>query len=352
MDVGHARMERLLGLITLLLNASRPISFREIRETMPYYASGSEATALRRFERDKASLVDDLGVPIRYVEPDPDEESLAEGGYVLERKAYYLPDLDLTPEEMTALYVAGAAARSMAGFPWSAEVGHALEKIRFASGERSDEEREPSGRLVVRPQAGDAEVVGSRFAVLRDTIARRKRVTLVYRGLFRDEETTRDVDPLGLFLREGVWCLYAHCHLRGGLRTFHLDRMTSLVVNPKSPRNPDFDQPEGLDLARLARLRPWSYPVTEPVTARVLLEPRLAFSANALFGEDASVQGAEGGRTMVEIEVGNPEAFLEQVLSLRDGATLLEPLALRQALVSRLEALAALGDEVEARRGV
>ncbi|MFW5878730.1 MAG: helix-turn-helix transcriptional regulator [Myxococcota bacterium] len=347
MDAGHARMERLLGLITLLLNETRPVSFRELRETVPYYEDGNEAAAQRRFERDKAALVEELGIPIRYVEPDPDLEGGGEGGYVLERQAYYLPDLQFTPEEMTALWVAGSAARSMAGFPWAAEVERAMEKIRFASGEPGEEEEKPSGRLVVRPQAADPETIGVRFAAFRDAIARRKRVQIVYRGLFRDEQTKREVDPIGLFLRDGVWCLYAMCHLRGAMRTFHLHRIESFEVNKRSPRKPDFDPPAGLDLGKLAKLEPWQYPVGKPVRARVVLEQRLAFSASAIFGEEARVFEEPEGRVRVELEVTNEEAFLELVLSLRDGAKLLEPESFKKKLVSRLDSLIASFPEQE-----
>jgi proteasome accessory factor B len=332
-----ARLERLLGLITLLLNADRPVSFRAVRESMPEYAGLAEASAQRKFERDKAALTDELGIPIRYVEADPDEDE--ESGYVLEGDAYYLPDLDLSSDELAALFVAGTAARAMAGFPWPVEVARALEKIRFAAnaGEASGDPLPQ--RLVVRPPSGSGEAVGRHFAALRDAVARQKRARIAYRGLWRDEETVREVDPFGLFLRERTWCLFGHCHLRNERRTFHLDRIASVEVNAKGPRTPDFEVPSDVDLAALARLKPWQYPLFEPVVARLRLAPRLAFAATRLFGAGATVEAEPDGSAQVAVEVRHPDAFLEHLLGLRDGVVLLEPDDLKAGLLRRLDAI-------------
>ena len=339
MDASNKRPERLLSLVTLLLNSRRPVSFAKIRGLMPEYGVGSEQTALRKFERDKASLVEDLGIPIRYVEIDTEEEadsSSPSGGYVLDKQSYYLPSLSLSSDELVALYVAGAASRAMDGFPWAIEVTRALEKIRFASSNGETEEL-CDLPLAVKPSRERNEKAGRTLALIRDAVARKKRVHLAYRGLWRDELTHREVDPFGLFLRDGLWCLQAYCHLRDEQRTFDIDRIESLKVNPNAPRKPDFDPPADLDLAALARLRPWSYPVGEPVLAVVLLEQRLAFFAKSMFGEDAKVSWKPDKRALVEVSVTNSEAFIEHVLGLRDGATLLGPPALRDELLARLD---------------
>src|SRR5215213_7574401 len=51
----------------------------------------------------------------------------------------------------------------------------------------------------------------------------RRMVRLRYRS-GRAEETEREVDPYGLVHREGYWYAVGHCHLRGGMRLFRLDR--------------------------------------------------------------------------------------------------------------------------------
>ena len=85
-----ARTERLLNLLTLLLNARRPMSLREIRELDEFdaYRTEDPKSGERAFERDKAALVE-LGIPLRWVAPEQDEEEEGgQGGYVVDRERF------------------------------------------------------------------------------------------------------------------------------------------------------------------------------------------------------------------------------------------------------------------------
>lgn len=332
------RAERLLDLVTFLVNADRPVPFKAIRAHFEDYARVSVDSALRKFERDKADLLD-LGIPLAYHEPDPDADTLEEVGYRIPPEAYFLPKLELSPEELALLTVAGAAVRGMEGFPWQSEVGRALEKIAFAAEESGARPAELVRRLAVDPGAGgDPKRVGAHFAALRDALMRRKTVELDYHGFFRDEVTRRAVDPYGLFLRGGIWCLFGHCHLREGPRTFHLDRIARVTVNPARPRSPDYEIPGSVDLAALARQRPFEYPIEDEQAVRVRLEPRLAFSARALFGEHAAVEEQGDGGAEVTVRVRHLDALVDQVISLGDGARILSPEAARTRIVERVTA--------------
>ena len=102
------------------------------------------------------------------------------------------------------------------------------------------------------PEAGpvDSDVV----LQLAEAIRARERVTLRYVSP-ASGETNRTVDPYGL-VRLQRWYLAAHCHLRGALRTFRLDRIRHLARRAES-----FTPPDGFDAfaavtASLA-LAPW-----------------------------------------------------------------------------------------------
>src|SRR5689334_25329322 len=109
-----ARTERLLNLLTLLLNSRRPISLREIRELDEFgaYRTDDPKSGERAFERDKAALLE-LGVPLRWLAPEQEEDDEGTGGYVIDRENYDLPDLELTPGELALLSIAGAAAATL-----------------------------------------------------------------------------------------------------------------------------------------------------------------------------------------------------------------------------------------------
>jgi predicted DNA-binding transcriptional regulator YafY len=55
----------------------------------------------------------------------------------------------------------------------------------------------------------------------------RRRVALRYRRA-DGEATERRFDPYGLVCRRGRWYGIGHCHLRGGLRLFRLDRVAAV----------------------------------------------------------------------------------------------------------------------------
>lgn len=343
------RAERLLDLVTLLVNAERPVPFKAIRDHFPDYAGATPDAAQRKFERDKSDLLD-LGIPLAFVEPDPDRgPDAAEGGYRIPRDAYFLPRLDLTPAELGLLSVAGAAARGMRGFPWAEEVGRALEKIGFAAEETGARPAPLTRHLHVDAGvAGDPARVGGAFAVLRDALARRKEVRLTYHGLYRDEVTERTVDPYGLFLRDGTWCLHGHCHLRDARRTFHLDRIGAVEVNRSRPKQPDYEIPGDLDLRALARQRPWELPFEPEIEVVVHLAPHLAFAARALFGERARVKPEAGGGATVEVPVRHLAALVSQVIGLGDGAVILGPDPARERIAARLEGALARARDPEA----
>lgn len=326
-----------MDLVTLLINTERPVAFHEIRDHFDDYGSVSPDSALRKFERDKADLLE-LGIPVEYLEPEDDSDEEG-GGYRVDPEAYFLPPIDLKPDELALLTVAGAAARGMKGFPWPAEVARALEKIAFAAEESGAAPAAIADRLAVRPPTGgDPARVGAYFGELRGALARQKTVDLVYHGLYRDETSERTVEPYGLLMRDGTWCLYAHCRLRDDRRTFHLDRIEKLEVNRARPKSPDYELPDDVDLATLAQQRPWEYAIGAPVEVTVLLEPYLAFSARALFGQGARVEMQDDGRARVRISTGFVPPLIRRVLSLGDGVLIEGPPEVRAQLVEHLEA--------------
>ena len=96
-------LERLLNLVALLLEARTPMTFEQIRETLPdAYGQQDKDSAKRMFERDKDTLRD-YGIPLELVATDIWE---VEQGYTIPKEAYYLPEIAFTPEELAALFVA------------------------------------------------------------------------------------------------------------------------------------------------------------------------------------------------------------------------------------------------------
>jgi proteasome accessory factor B len=329
--------QRLLDLAALLLKAAEPVSWREIQEQFPDDYAGTGEAAIRKFERDKADLLE-LGIPVRYAAGDEDLQA----GYLIDKDEFYLPDLKLPPEDLALLYLAGSAALAQGSFPYARDLAHALNKLSFAARAPGASEAAALGARLSAEDDGDeggARAAAGRVEELSRAIAHRKRVHLVYRGAERRGTTERDVDPYGLYQQGGAWLLVGHCHLREALRTFHVSRIESLQVNPAAPRTADFGAPAGFSLAEHAQQDPWEYRKHAPLRCRVRLDPAVGAEVLASFGERAELREDARG-TVVELWATNGEGLLRHVLALGDQAEVLAPRPLRERARATLAAIA------------
>lgn len=309
------RTERLLDLVALLLDSSEPISWAELREAFPNdYGSGSDEAAERKFERDKAELLE-LGIPLTYIQADDERKD----GYLVDRESYYLPEVGLTPEELAVLYAAGSAALASGAFPGRDDLAHALRKIGFFGGPALPALRV---RMELAAPAGGAELA-SRLETLWAAAAARKWVQLSYYSPRGGGVTERRVDPYGLALRRGTWSLVGYCHLRQGVRTFHVHRIRELKANASRPRTPDFEVPASFRLEDHVAGYAWQHRFHEPVEVGLLLSGELApLAARAFPG--ARVE-ARGEQAHVVVAATFLDGLMRYALSLGPGCRVVSP---------------------------
>src|SRR5918995_4435540 len=119
------RLERLTNLVATLLDTRRPLPLEELVELVPGYPP-DKPSYRRQFERDKETLRG-IGIPL---ETETLDALGPEVGYRIRPDEYYLPDLELTPEEQAALHVAVTAVRLEGGAG-----PEGLLKLRGAQGE-------------------------------------------------------------------------------------------------------------------------------------------------------------------------------------------------------------------------
>jgi predicted DNA-binding transcriptional regulator YafY len=342
------RSKRLLDLVVILLGARTPVPYREIRAQFRAYQTENEEAGLRAFERDKADLLE-LGVPLRYIQPDEDD-GVDEPGYVVDLRRYRLPEIHLTPDEIGALVLAGSVARAAPGTTYAEAVDLALKKLAFdvppgadspGAAEAPGSRRVPEPVLVHYPSPQGAAELAERLAELEQAIRNRKRVTFGYTSAQEGAATRRDVDPYGLVYRQGAWLLVGHCHLRKGVRTFRLDRVTELAVAPK-PRSPDFERPEGFDVRAYASRSPWTFEIEAPVPVVLDVLPAAAAIADEDFGKSVKRAPLPGGKgTRVTFTCANPDFVVGRVLAAKGGLVVREPAALVARVRAELDALAA-----------
>ena len=164
-------------------------------------------SARASFERDKA-LIRNLGVRIT--------ESIEHDGatsYTIRREDYFLPDLQLTPDEQLALRF--AAARVDIGETWDLE---AVAKLTSTETAASGGDGSLSADVALETAAAQ-QTAGSLLPRLAAASAERAQVRFAYGG------RRRDAQPLGLLCRAGYWYLAARED--GVVKTFRVDRMES-----------------------------------------------------------------------------------------------------------------------------
>jgi proteasome accessory factor B len=342
------RSKRLLDLVMLLLRARTPVTYREIREQFPGYQTGNPEAGLRAFERDKADLLD-LGVPIRYITPEEDD-SLEDGGYVIDLKRFRMPEVRLTADEVSALVLAASVARAMPGGAYPKIVDLALKKLAFDLPEgpdtptefprqvRAASERPPVLVHFPERRLPAAKEIGESFSILESAIRFRKRVTFTYQAAGTGTVSRRDVDPYGLVYREASWVLVGWCHLRKEIRSFRVDRMRDVEMAPK-PKSPDFERPTGFDVREYANRSPWTFAVEPPEEIELAIRPEAAEIANDDFGPGA-VKQADGELTIVRFTCTNPDFAVSKILAAKGAIAVRTGDRLRRRVAAELEAVA------------
>jgi len=312
-------LERLLNLVILLLETPRFLTFEQIRERLPAYDQGDDESAKRMFERDK-DVLRDLGVPVEVGSTDAWE---VEQGYRIPKERYYLPDIEFTEEEIAALFVAAQTPGT------EDEAGQAVRKLQSGV--------EPSvlAMMSAGPVAAGADAPGGRLRAVTGAIEARRALRFDYRAASGDV-ATRHVDPWSLVWRMGRWYLVGFDRDRGEIRAFRLSRFRS---DPESAGEASAP-PEGFDGREHVVGGP-SAPPEEPVTARVLLSPNVAWWAVSTSTGARVVGTREDGWVEAEFPAERGESFTAWALSFGPEAVVLAPRELRQDVVRRLEAAGA-----------
>ncbi|HEV7974840.1 YafY family protein [Amycolatopsis sp.] len=223
------RTDRLYALVEeLRAVAPRPRSAR--------WLAGRFEVSVRTVERDMNAL-QQSGVPIY-------AEAGRTGGYCLD-KARTLPPVNLTPGEAVAMAV---ALRGLEGTPFRVTAGAALRKlVAVMQGDDAAAAHELAGRIHLLGEAGPTP---SMPRMVTDALSTRRVLRIGY-GDREGAVTLREIEPLGYVGKPDHWYLMAWCRLRGALRAFRIDRITSVSVTaevpaPRSLRREDLDIPYGV----------------------------------------------------------------------------------------------------------
>jgi proteasome accessory factor B len=308
------KLERLMNLVAVLLDTSRPISAEDLRDQVPGYPEAGP-TFHRAFERDKDDLRE-LGVPL-VVEPVPGTDPPRDG-YRIPRDEYYLADPGLEADELAALHL--AVSTIQIGGPTDDEALWKLGGVIDADGVGA----RPAGADPVASLPADG-----RLPLLFDAVAHRQRVRLTHGAV------ARLVDPYRLDFRRGRWYLTGLDHERDDIRSYRLDRIEG-EVSTDGPAQA-FDRPD--EVRSGAERQPWELGDEPAVEAHLLVDADQAGYAVHLVGEEAVARRHDDGSVELVLPVSSPLAFRSFALTFLEHAEVLGPPELRDDLIAALEAL-------------
>ena len=120
-----------------------------------------------------------------------------------------------SPQEGFGLLAAGKAALGIPGADSDGALASAIEKLENVIGQRAP--------LAVDLNAPDI------FEKLQIATEVKMRLQIDYYSKYRDEISTRVVDPFELVARDGRWYLRAYCLVAKGHRTFRIDRIDNVI---------------------------------------------------------------------------------------------------------------------------
>ncbi|MBR9990557.1 MAG: WYL domain-containing protein [Gemmatimonadetes bacterium] len=367
------KLQRWLDIIAYLVGRRLPVAADELMRAVPAYAERWESDdtkqheAVRRsFERDKDELRK-LGIPIRTVKYSTGDASDVHEGYIIERRDFYLPYLKLVKEATGApefqargrianvevqeddAPLALSALRRVAdvpGFPLAKEARSAFRKLAFDLDPHAFETR--SEVLFMEPP-GSAEL-SDRLRTISDALLARKRVTFRYHGIYRGDETSRDVDGYGLLFQHGNWYLIGRDNDRNGIRVFRVGRMDDVAANTRSPNSEDYTIPDDFQLGDFVGRQAWELGEEEEQAVRARVQFRFPLSLWAERNEHGTLESrGPDGSAIRAFTVHQVNPFLRWLLTLQGEAEVLEPASLKQELRTLAQTIAvAHGGEPDA----
>ncbi len=249
---------RVLALLELLQNAD------ELPGTELARQLGVDSRTLRRY----VTRLQDMGVPVQSVRGRYGAYRLMPGSK--------LPPLMLTDQEAVAVSVGLLFARELGLADTVAGAHSAQAKLeRVMPSVLRGKLRAVSGAVQLDVSQPVATMHSESLLEMSTAALERYRVRLRYQAANQDV-SEREFDCYGLAWRGGCWYAVGHCHLRGGLRSFRLDRIQLLT-----PLTVSFLPPFDFDAVRHLALGLATMPRTHAIVVR--LKTRLATAQAELF---------------------------------------------------------------------
>lgn len=173
------------------------------------------------------------------------------------------------------------------------------------------------------------------MAELSKAVAKGVQVEIGYKAASTEQETLRIVDPYLIWAMSGAFYLIGRCHLRGAVRTFAMDRITSFRALKES-----FRYPKNFRLADFLQTA-FRVMTGDPQTIKVRFFPGAArVVRERIWHPTQELREQEDGSLIITLEVPINYEVISWILGFGSAAEVLQPASLRSRLLKELEASA------------
>ncbi|GEP90372.1 Predicted DNA-binding transcriptional regulator YafY, contains an HTH and WYL domains [Chitinophaga terrae (ex Kim and Jung 2007)] len=178
--------------------------------------------SLRTVYRDVKAL-QEAGVPIG--------AEAGTGYYIVD--GYHLPPIMFSKEEAAALLTGEKLMAQFSDISNRKQFGLAMEKIRSVlRGAEKDYLETLDDNIAVlraRPQFEDMQFPNRFLTEIQQALGTNHVIKIDYYSL-QNQDSAREVEPIGIFYTSNYWHLIAYCRLRQGYRDFRIDRIRKLTI--------------------------------------------------------------------------------------------------------------------------
>jgi predicted DNA-binding transcriptional regulator YafY len=146
-------------------------------------------------------------------------------------EGYRLPPVMFSKEEALALLVAEKIVLTVSDQHNSRQIQSAMYKVK-AILKNSDKDvlADIDENIAIRPPRKPLteNKISNLIQAILNSIADQQIIHIHYTTLGKEESTTRNIEPVGIYFSNEQWYLIAFCQLRAAYRTFRVDQISAL----------------------------------------------------------------------------------------------------------------------------
>jgi len=175
---------------------------------------------------------------------------------------------------------------------------------------------------------------------VNDAAINKKSIEIVYYTMSRNKESKRKVDPYKIWFLNGTFYLIGHCHVRGEVRIFALDRIKMLHQTKEI-----FEVPEDFSLEEFVGP---SFGVFQgaPIHIKVWFSPDVAgYIKEKIWHESQEIHPQDDGSIIFEAEVAGTDEIKFWIMNWGSKAVVLEPELLKDDIRAEVGAMLEIYDK-------